>query len=172
MCFLTKEHFCFYSCFSTNIRLTSGGVEADHSVYPKKKLRHGDVITWTYFPHYWPFVRGISYPRGGLHNNRRRNLSVTRAPSQYPKRRLSVRSRKVSKPRDLYLELSDRSEIWQALRQQCYRCACQISKRYDNLKYRSRGFETFRDLTERRLFEYWDRAQSPGPYISRFVHWH
>ena len=32
------------------------------------------------------------------------------APSQYPKRRLSVRSRKVSKPRDLYLELSDRSE--------------------------------------------------------------
>ena len=33
------------------------------------------------------------------------------APSQYPKRRLSVRSRKVSKPRDLYLELSDRSEI-------------------------------------------------------------
>ena len=34
-----------------------------------------------------------------------------RAPSQYPKRRLSIRSRKVSKPRDLYLELSDRSEI-------------------------------------------------------------
>ena len=33
------------------------------------------------------------------------------APSQYPKRRLSVRSRKVSKPRDLYLELSDRYEI-------------------------------------------------------------
>ena len=34
-----------------------------------------------------------------------------RATSQYPKRRLFVRSRKVSKPRDLYLELSDRSEI-------------------------------------------------------------
>ena len=33
------------------------------------------------------------------------------APSQYPKRRLFVRSRKVSKPRDLYLELSDRSEM-------------------------------------------------------------
>ena len=58
----------------------------------------------------------------------------TWGPSQYPKRRLSVRSRKVSKPRDLYLELSDRSEIWQALRQQCCRCACQSSKRYDNLK--------------------------------------
>ena len=46
------------------------------------------------------------------------------------------------KERDLYLELSDRSEIWQALWQQCCRCACQISKRYDNLKYQSRGFET------------------------------
>ena len=80
------------------------------------------------------------------------------APSQYPKRRLSVRSRKVSKPRDLYFESSDRSEIWQALRQQCCRCACQISKRYDNLKYQSRGFETLRDLTKRRLFGYWDGA--------------
>ena len=67
--------------------------------------------------------------------------------------------RKVSKLRDLYLESSDRSEIWQALRQQCCRCACQISKRYDNLKYQSRGFETLRDLTKRRLFGYWDGAQ-------------
>ena len=82
----------------------------------------------------------------------------SRAPSQYPKRRLFVRSRKISKPRDLYLELSDRSEIWQALRQQCCRCACQISKRYDNLKYQSRGFETLRDLTKRRLSRYWDGA--------------
>ena len=80
------------------------------------------------------------------------------APSQYPKRRLFVRSREVSKPRDLYLKLSDRSEIWQALRQHCCRCACQISKRYDNLKYQSRGFETSRDLTKRRLIRYWDGA--------------
>ena len=80
------------------------------------------------------------------------------APSQYPKRRLFVRSRKVSKPRDLYLELSDRSEILQALGQQCCRCACYISKRYDNLKYQSRGFEILRDLTKRRLFGYWDGA--------------
>ena len=87
------------------------------------------------------------------------SMMSTRAPSQYPKRRLSVRSRKVSKPRDLYLKLSDRSEIWQALRQQCCRCACQISKRYDNLKYQSRGFETLRDLMKRRLFRYWDGAQ-------------
>ena len=82
-------------------------------------------------------------------------------PSQYTKRRLSVRSRKVSKPRDLYLELSDRSEIWQALRQQCCRCACQISKRYDNLKYQSHGFESLRDLKKRRLFGYRDGALGP-----------
>ena len=80
------------------------------------------------------------------------------ALSQYPKRRLIVRSREVSKSRILYLELSDRSEIWQALRQHCCRCACQISKRYDNLKYQSPGFETSRDLTIRRLFGYWDGA--------------
>ena len=94
-----------------------------------------------------------------VHSNITRSLPLLpRAPSQYPKRRLSVRSRQVSKPRDLYLELSDRSEIWQALRQQCCRCACQISKRYYNLKYQSRGFETLRDLTKRRLFGYWDGA--------------
>ena len=92
---------------------------------------------------------------------------ATRAPSQYPKRRRSVRFRKVSKPRDLYLELSDRSEIWQALRQQCCRCACQISKRYNNLKYQSRGFETSRDLTKRRLFVYWDGAQLLLVYLTK-----
>ena len=95
-----------------------------------------------------------------------------RAPSQYPKRRLFVRSRKVSKPRDLYLELSDRSEIWQALRQQCCRCACQISKRYDNLKYQSRGFETLRDLKKLSLFGYWDGAQVPRIWlIGRHLVW-
>ena len=87
------------------------------------------------------------------------NASPVRAPSQYPKRRLSVRSRKVSKPRDLHLGLSDRSEILQAHRQHCCRSACKISKRYGNLKYQSRGFETLRDLTKRRLFGYWDGAQ-------------
>ena len=62
----------------------------------------------------------------------------------------------------LYLELSDRSEIWHALRQYCCRCACQISKRSDNLKYQSRGFETSRDLTIIRLFGYWDGALAAG----------
>ena len=81
------------------------------------------------------------------------------APSQYPKRRLSVRSSKVSKPRDWYFKLSYRFGIWQAHRQHCCRSACQISERSDNSKYKSRGFETLRDLTERRLFGYWDGAQ-------------
>ena len=110
---------------------------------------------------YEDFGARSRYPREGTIITSRSLLIHawdTWAPSQYPKRRLSVRSRKTSKPRDLYLELSDRSEIWQALRQQCCRCACQISKRYDNLKYQSRGFEALRDLTERRLFGYWDGA--------------
>ena len=83
------------------------------------------------------------------------------APSQYPKRRLFVRSRKVSKPRDWYFELSYRFEIWQAHRQHCCRSACQISERSDNSKYKSRGFVTLGDLTEIRLFGYWDEALVP-----------
>ena len=59
-------------------------------------------------------------------------------------------------------ELSYRFEIWQAHRQHCCRSACQISERSDNSKYKSRGFETLRDLTERRLFGYWDGAQVPS----------
>ena len=83
----------------------------------------------------------------------------TWAPSQYPKRRLFVRSRKVSKPRDWYFKLSYRFEIWQAHQQHCCRSACQFSEGSDNSKYKSRGFETLRDLTERRLFGYWDGTQ-------------
>ena len=78
-------------------------------------------------------------------------------PSQYPKRRLFVRSRKVSRPRDWYFKLYH-FEMWQAHRQHCCRSACQISKWSDNSKYKSCGFETWRDLTERRLFGYWDGA--------------
>ena len=86
------------------------------------------------------------------------SVKLTWAPSRYPKRRLFVRSRKVSKPRDWYFQLSYRFEIWQAHRQHCYRSACQISERSDNSKYKSRDFEILRDLTERRLFGYWDGA--------------
>ena len=67
-------------------------------------------------------------------------VSIHWAPSQYPKRRLFVRSRKVSKPRDWYFKLSYRFEIWQAHRQHSCRSACLISKRSDNSKYKSRGF--------------------------------
>ena len=67
-------------------------------------------------------------------------------------------SRKVSKPRDLYLELYDRSEIWQALRQQCCRRACQILKRCNDLNPQFRSFEILRDLAIKRLIEYWNEA--------------
>ena len=89
---------------------------------------------------------------------------------QYPIRRLIVRSREVSKPWDLYLsQLSDRFNIWQAHRQQCCRCACQISRPRDTLNYRSPDFETARDLTIRRLIGYWN-----GPWsnvVSRVAQW-
>ena len=87
----------------------------------------------------------------------------------YPIRRFIVRSRKVSKPRDLYLELSNRSEIWQAHRQYCCRCACQISKRCDDSNYQSRSFETSRDLTIRRLIQYWNRTLVAGRHYCVLV---
>ena len=40
-----------------------------------------------------------------------------------------------------------------------YLSACQISKRCDNLNNQSRGFNTSRDLTIRRLIGYWNVAQ-------------
>ena len=57
-------------------------------------------------------------------------------------RSLIVTSHKVSKPQDLYSELSDCSEIWQAPRQH----HCHILKRYNDLNNQSRGFETARDI--------------------------
>ena len=59
----------------------------------------------------------------------------------------------------LHLELFDPSEIWQAHRQYCCWCACQISKPDGNLNHQSCGFETSRDLTIRRLIRYWNGAQ-------------
>ena len=87
----------------------------------------------------------MAYP----HRNSRH--VATLAPFQYPIRRLIVRSREVSKPRDLYSELSDRSEIWQSHRHQRCRGACQSSKRCVNLNCQPRGSETSRSLTIRRL---------------------
>ena len=89
-------------------------------------------------------------------------MQTTRVPFQYPIRRLIVRSRKVSKARDLVLKWSYRFEIWHEPRQQCCRGACQISERSDNFEYKSRGFETLRDLTIRRLIGYWNGADTFG----------
>ena len=97
----------------------------------------------------------------------------TLGPVSIYERRLFVRSREVSKPRDWYFKLLYRFEIWQAHRQHCCRSACQISERSDNSKYKSRGFETLRDLTERRLFGYWDGALNLYwlPSHRHFVPW-
>ena len=91
---------------------------------------------------------------------------AVRALSQYPKRRLIVRSREVSKLRYWQFKLSYHFEIWQARRQHCCRDACQISERSHNSKYKYRGFETLRDRTVRRLIGYWNGAQSSNPSIS------
>ena len=61
------------------------------------------------------------------HNRLMRGKTVERQGPGPHFKRLIVRSREVSKPRDLYLELSDNSAIWQAPRQHCW-YACQISK--------------------------------------------
>ena len=74
---------------------------------------------------------------------------------------LILRSREVSKPRDRQFKSSYSCEIWQARRQQCCRGACQISQRSDYSKYKSRGIETSRDLTIRRLIGYWNGALVP-----------
>ena len=72
---------------------------------------------------------------------------------------LIVRSHKVSKPWDLYLELYDRFEIWQAPWQQCCQCAYQITKQCGDMNYQSCGSETSWNLTIRHLIGYWNRAQ-------------
>ena len=51
-------------------------------------------------------------------------LERYRAPSQYPKRCLFVRSRTVSKSRYWYSKLSYRYGIWRAHQQHCCRSAC------------------------------------------------
>ena len=114
------------------------------------------AVTWAPFQNPYPLRSRIVRSHEDL------KLEDSWVPSQYAKRRLIVRSREVSKPRDLYFKLSYRFETWQAHRQHCCRSACQISERSDNSKYKSRSFETLRDLTERRLFGYWDEAQYSG----------
>ena len=89
------------------------------------------------------YIDKISSIRGSSYS------TEIRAPFQYSIRRLIGRSREVSKSRDLYSKLSDRSE----------RGACQISKQCDNINYQSRGFETSRDLIIRSFIGYWNGPQ-------------
>ena len=79
------------------------------------------------------------------------SIMTTRDPFQYPIRRLIVRSREVSKPRYWYFKSTHRLEIWQEHRQHCCRGGCKISERLYNSKYKSRSFETLRDLKIRVL---------------------
>ena len=96
-----------------------------------------------------------------------------RAQFQYPIRRLIIRSQETSKLQNLYLGLSDHSKILQAPRQNCCRRACQISKRYDNLNFQFRCFDTSRDLTTRvSLIGYWNGSQVfvvPSTFMSHFI---
>ena len=87
---------------------------------------------------------------------------VVRALYQFPIRSLFVRPCKVWEGRDLYLKLSDRSEIWQAPRKHYCRCACQMSKLCDNLKYQTCRFETTWDFRIRRPIGYWNGVQAPA----------
>ena len=59
-------------------------------------------------------------------------------------KRLTAKSRQVSKQWDWMLQWSHRSEIWPASRQHCWRGACQL------YKPDSRGFETSRNIAVRR----------------------
>ena len=84
---------------------------------------------------------------------------------KYPIRRLVVRSREDSKSRDMCLELSNRSGIWQAPRRQYCRSTRLIPKRCHNSNYQSHGLEASRDLMIRRLIEYWNGALVTSPFI-------
>ena len=70
-----------------------------------------------------------------------------------------------SRSREMGLYWSYSFEIWQATRQPCCRGACQISERLEKFKPESRGFETLRDLTVRRLSASCMEAQNPDIVI-------
>ena len=67
---------------------------------------------------------------------------------------------KVSNPRNLYLEMSDCSDMWMASRYYNYRDACQFSKRSvkfssDYFIAQSGSFGIVQDLMTKRLMRYW-----------------
>ena len=74
---------------------------------------------------------------------------------------LIVRSCKFSKPRILYSELCDYSEIWLESRQYCCPDAYRTPNRHDDLNYQSHGFETSRNV--RWCIGYWNWPLAPFP---------
>ena len=74
----------------------------------------------------------------------------------------TLRSRKISKPRDLYLELFDRYEIWQVSRQLCCQSACPISKQHNNSNYLCRCFEAWWGFTLKQLSLQWRHNEGDG----------
>ena len=65
--------------------------------------------------------------------------------------RLTGRYREVWKLRDSDLDFFNRSEIWQAHRQQRCRYTSAILERCDHYNFQSRSFQHSRDLAVRRL---------------------
>ena len=78
-------------------------------------------------------------------------MLVKEATSHKADGRFPARSRELSEPQESGLDFSNRSEIWQAPRQQRFGDACQNPKRYDYYDIQSRSFETSRDLAKIRL---------------------
>ena len=78
----------------------------------------------------------------------------------------------LSKPRDSELDFSNRSDIWQAPRQQRCQCTCQIAERFNHYNTQPCDFETSRDLAVRRPSAWWPEAQlrgnSPATVLSRW----
>ena len=85
---------------------------------------------------------------------------------QDPLRRPIVRSCKLANPRDLYLDLYDRSGILQTHLQQCCRCACQISKRYNNFTCQSRGFEILLHCCVHEIITILSHTESRMPHVN------
>ena len=120
------------------------------------------IRIWIYFKYsryIWIHVCYVCIVHMSLYNNIM--LFTTGAPSQYPKRRLFVRSREVSKPRDWYFKLSYRVEIWQTHRQQSkclsnFRVIGQFQIQISRLQDFTRSYEktSFRIL-----------RRGPGPHL-------
>ena len=85
-----------------------------------------------------------------MHSKFSPNELGTWAPIHQVDGRLNEISRKIWKFSRLGLNISNRSDIWQAARQHHCRDACQNPELYSHHDVQSRGFETSLDLAVRR----------------------